>query len=160
MGTGEKVLLIGGAGLGLWLWLSGSFGSTAAPATTATGGTTPPVTPPAAPVPTPVLDQTYTQLVAAMTAAADPAITKVGTVISADADVFNYYLSHLPNSPVPAPPDAGAVFGPGLNTVIMTSSQYWAKMAPYLQQYNGLNGVGHFAGLGNFMQQANPVWGW
>lgn len=115
----------------------------AAPTSTPAAGTTP-VTP------TPILDQTYTALVQVMTSAGDPAITNVAGVISASPDVFNWYLvNRVPNSPVKVGPDLSMFAGASL----LTSQQYWAQMAPYLQRTLGLNGLGYFAGLGCYLDR-------
>lgn len=150
MDTGKKVLLIGGLGLAAWWYFSSSSSGIVTPLPTdgATGG----ATPPPAPAPTPILDQTYTALLGAMTAAAsgDSAITNVAGQISASADVFNFYLAHLPNTPVVTPPAPGSVF-PAPVPPMMTAAQYWDGMAPFLKNSLGLSGLGHFGGLGAFM---------
>jgi hypothetical protein len=105
-------------------------------------------TPAAVPVPvTPAaaalsLAAIYSQLLAKITAANDPAISN----LSATPDVFNYYLAEILGT---AAPDPIAVFG---GRPVMTLATYWAGMGPYLTANFGMSGL-TARGLGYLAQQ-------
>lgn len=160
-GSGEKLVIIGALAFGAW-WVWTTFfnaGQPAAPSTSipptpapsTSGASTPAAsTPsPSTPASTWTLATLYAALVAYMqsSASADPAIT-VGSdgTITASPDVFDFYLQHLANSPVPnGPPTAFQD-----HSTPITSTAFWSGMSPLLGSQLGLSGGDFFTGLGNF----------
>ncbi len=120
--------------------------TTAAPATSATS------TAAAAPA-TLSLASLYSQLVAMVTAANDPAVTNSGETLTSSPNVFNTYMARiLPSAPAGYtgtdwPPNTTTVFGANENAAI-TITAYWTAMSAYLSQYAGMSGLGIFVGLG------------
>lgn len=141
-GGGEKIVLIGIAGLAAW-WIWSNFFATAAPvAAPATSGTPSPAATTAS---TWTLANLYAAMIAMMKAANDSAVT-VGSdgTVTASPDVFDWYLQHVTNSPVPnGPPVAFSDHGTPI-----TSTDFWAGMAPLLTAQLGLSGGQFFSGLG------------
>ena len=150
-GGGEKILLFGALAVGAWFVWTTFFnaGTPAAAAPAATPTPTPApgaATPPAAAASTWTLASLYAAMIAAMKAANDPAVT-IGSdgTITASPDVFDYYLQHVANSPVASgPPVAFQDHGTPI-----TSTAFWAGMAPLLTSSIGLSGGAFFGGLGD-----------
>ena len=177
--TMEKVLLFGGIGVAAYFAYEYFF----APAAAASITTAPPTgclppnmsvggecLPPSAggvtasgPAQGMSLANVFSALTSKITAANDPAVTKSGGVISANPDVFNYYLGEVftPTGASPAgwPPDVLQVF-PGVDrSQPMSITTYWAGVSAYLSSRMGMSGLGIFAGLGMLIRN-NGGYGW
>jgi hypothetical protein len=106
----------------------------------------------------------YSALVAACTAANDPAIQNNGETLTSNPNVFNTYMARiLPNAPagytgVDWPPNTTTVFGANQNAPI-TITAYWTAMSAYLSQYAGMSGLGVFVGLGQLARMGRSGMG-
>jgi hypothetical protein len=182
--TMEKVLLIGGIGIAAYFAYEYLFSTAAAAstttATTATGCAAPNMLvggeclPPATASGTPAtstgpaqgqsLANVFSALTAKVQSANDPAVTTSGGVISANPDVFNYYLAEVftpsGSSPWGWPPNTLQVF-PGVNRETpMSITTYWAGVSAYLSSQMGMSGLGIFAGLGMVIAANRGGYGW
>lgn len=125
--------------------------SPATGSTVNTGGNIP-TSPPLGNSPT-ASTQTLAHIYSAIVAAAqgDGNFTNVGGVWQGTPYHWNYYLAQTATQPAGTsgtwPPDLGAVF-PGVDlTAPMSSTTYWAGMAPYLTSNFGLHGLGGLGAL-------------
>ena len=140
---------------------------TTATSTAATGSTSNPgqvandTAPPPPPPPSgPSLDSLYTQMKTSVVAHGDPNFTGSNDQMAGTPYHWNVYLGLvLPSGD--AAPDPAVVF-PGVDlTQPMTAATYWAGMGPALAKAYGLSGLGVYAGLGAYLQEAGVFpYGW
>jgi hypothetical protein len=151
----SKVLTLGALAVAAYFVYEWFFVTPAAATTTTTTPattTTTTATATAAPA-TLSLASLYSQLVAMVTAANDPAVTNSGETLTSNPNVFNTYLARImPSAPAGYtgtdwPPNTTTVFGAAQNSPIAITA-YWTAMSAYLSQYAGMSGLGIFVGLG------------
>jgi len=103
------------------------------------------------------LDAMYAALVAAAQAgmnSGDTGVTSAAGVLSANGDVWNFYLSQIdPHLNVSAL-DPTVIFAPNVTAAnrsssMLTSSAYWAGVSPTIRTQTGLSGL--TVGLGAFV---------